>query len=57
MPPCHWITQRFWDGQGWRERPCESAASIKLGLPALLFDIFQRLILPMNIGTTGPIGL
>jgi hypothetical protein len=19
-PPCHWITQRFWDGQGWRER-------------------------------------
>jgi hypothetical protein len=18
--PCHWITQRFWDGQGWRER-------------------------------------
>ena len=20
MPPCHWITQRFWDGQGWRER-------------------------------------
>jgi hypothetical protein len=20
MPPCHWITQRFWDGHGWRER-------------------------------------
>jgi hypothetical protein len=20
IPPCHWITQRFWDGQGWRER-------------------------------------
>ena len=20
MPPCHWITQRFWDGEGWRER-------------------------------------
>jgi hypothetical protein len=18
--PCHWVTQRFWDGQGWRER-------------------------------------
>jgi hypothetical protein len=20
IPPCHWITQRFWDGQDWRER-------------------------------------
>jgi hypothetical protein len=20
IPPCHWITQRFWDGHGWRER-------------------------------------
>ena len=20
IPPCHWITQRFWDRQGWRER-------------------------------------
>ena len=20
IPPCHWITQRFWDGQGWQER-------------------------------------
>ena len=20
IPPCHWITQRFWDGQIWRER-------------------------------------
>jgi hypothetical protein len=20
ITPCHWITQRFWDGNGWRER-------------------------------------
>ena len=20
ISPCHWITQRFWDGHGWRER-------------------------------------
>src|SRR6476620_3310699 len=20
IPPCHWITQRVWDGHGWRDR-------------------------------------
>ena len=27
MPPCHWNTQRFWDGQGWRERRVRTCGS------------------------------
>ena len=31
-------------GRAGRSAACESAASIQLGLPALLFDVFPRLI-------------
>ena len=47
-------------GRAGRSAACESAASIKLGLPALLFDLFPRMIVGLADNYRhphGPIGL